>query len=69
MLNDVSSLLYKTLIISIFSSPLDYDDIASHRYEFIVRATDRGVNQQSSTANIIVTVTNVNDNNPLIDNS
>lgn len=51
------------------ANPLDFEDISE--YQLVVLATDSGPisTQLSSTANITVLVTDVNDNRPIFDNS
>ena len=50
----------------LFSTPrrLDYDREKGPYYSFQVMATDRGTPQLSSTSNVRVTVTNINDEAP-----
>ncbi|XP_005089075.2 neural-cadherin [Aplysia californica] len=50
-------------------SKLDYDEPPGPNYEFPVTATDKGMVPNQSTAQVTVSVTNVNDNPPEIDNS
>nr|KAG5712241.1 hypothetical protein BaRGS_014591 [Batillaria attramentaria] len=45
-------------------SGLDYDRNPSHLYEITVYATDKGTPPKSSSVNILITVTNVNDESP-----
>ncbi|KAK0049023.1 neural-cadherin [Biomphalaria pfeifferi] len=49
-------------------SPLDFDQPPGPVYNFNVTATDNGTEPKTTTVPVIVSVTNVNDNPPLIDN-
>ena len=44
---------------------LDYDRLPDHTYNFTVTATDNGVPALSGSANVRVSVTNVNDEDPV----
>ena len=44
---------------------LDYDSLPDHTYNFTVTATDNGVPALSGSANVRVSVTNVNDEDPV----
>jgi len=44
---------------------LDYDRLPDHTYNFTVTATDNGVPALSGSANVRVSVTNVNDEDPM----
>jgi len=44
---------------------LDYDSLADHTYNFTVTATDNGLPALTGSANIRVSVTNVNDEDPV----
>jgi len=47
------------------SRRLDYDSLPDHTYNFTVTATDSGVPALSGSANVRVSVTNVNDEDPV----
>ena len=49
----------------LLSRRLDYDSLADHTYNFTVVATDNGVPALSGSANVRVSVTNVNDEDPV----
>ncbi|CAL1534113.1 unnamed protein product [Lymnaea stagnalis] len=50
-------------------SPLDYDKPPGPTYNFTLLVTDKGTSPRSASVSVLVSVTNVNDNNPIIDNS
>ena len=52
-------------ILSLFCRTLDYDRIPDHTYNFTVIATDNGTPANNGSANVRVTVTNVNDEDPV----
>ena len=47
------------------SGPLDYDDPRSRKFEFTIVASDKGTPMKSSSTVARITLTNVNDNNPV----
>ena len=47
------------------SNPLDYESLIEKHYTLTIIARDRGTPPQSSTAQLIVNVTDINDNKPI----
>ncbi len=62
---DFPHAIYAIILLSLFHSTLDYDRTVDHTYNFTVIATDNGQPPNNGSATVRVTVTNVNDEDPV----